>query len=309
MSKIISVIPNICEGRDEKFINHLTERLKNISNLAILDVSMDKTRNRTVFAFTGTKDAIFEGGMLLYEEVIKQVDMRRHKGEYPRLGAVDVFPFVPLRDITIEETVQISVEFAEKVVERFNVPVYLFAESARMPLRKDIERIREAEYEGLEKQLKDPRWKPDLGPEEFKPDFGATIIGARYPLVSFKLYLTTMDMSITKTICEAIQYSGGGLRFVTANSGIDAQTRQTQITVSISNYKVTPIYKVIEMARMEAKRFAVGIKEVETIGLIPEIVFLESAMYYMNINNFSYDRLLEKSIQRHLNEKEIFFTY
>jgi glutamate formiminotransferase len=308
MSKIISVIPNICEGRDEKFINDLTERLKNISNLAILDVSMDKTRNRTVFAFTGTKDAIFEGGMLLYGEAIKHIDMRSHKGEYPRIGAVDVFPFVPLRDITIEETVQIAVEFAEKVVNKFNVPVYLFAEAARRPLRKDIERIREAEYEGLEKQLKDPRWKPDLGPDEFKPDFGATIIGARYPLVSFKLYLTTTDMEITKTICEAIQYSGGGLRFVTANSGIDEHTRQTQITVSISNYKVTPMYKVIEMARMEAKRFAVSIKEVETIGLIPEIVFLESAMYYMNINNFSYDRLLEKSIQRHLNEKEIFFT-
>lgn len=308
MSKLISVIPNICEGRDEKFINDLTERLNGISNLAILDVSMDKTRNRTVIAFTGTKDGIFEGGMLLYEEAIKHIDMRKHKGEYPRIGAVDVFPFVPLRDITIEETVQISVEFAEKVVERFNVPVYLFAESARRPLRKDIERIRDTEYEGLEKQLKDPRWKPDLGPDEFKPDFGATIIGARYPLVSFKIYLNTPDMEITRTICEAIQYSGGGLRFVTANSGTGDVTNQTQITVSISNYKVTPIYKVIEMARMEARRFAVDIKYVETIGLIPEMAFLESAMYYMNINHFSYDRLLEKSIERHLKEKDMFFT-
>lgn len=309
MSKIISAIPNVCEGRDEKFVNDLTEQLKNVKNLVILDVSMDKTRNRTVFAFTGTKEAIFEGGLILYEGALKHIDMRRHKGEYPRLGAVDVFPFVPMRDMTIEEVDKIAVEFGRTVAEKLQVAVYLFGESARFPLRKDVEKIRAHQYEGLEEQLKDPRWKPDFGPDTFKPDFGATIIGARYPLISFKMYFTTTDMEITKHICQAIQYSGGGLRHVTANAGLaNTDTRQTQIAVSVSNYKITPIYKVIEMARMEGKRFAVDIKEVEMIGLIPEIVFLESAMYYMNISNFSYDRLLEKSIQNHLNEKETFFT-
>lgn len=309
MIKKMSVIPNVCEGRDEKFISHLTEQLKTISNLAIMDVSMDKTRNRTVIAFTGSKDAIFEGGMILYEEASKHIDMRRHKGEYPRIGAVDVFPFVPLSEMTMEDTVKISVEFAQLVAQRFNIPVYLFGESARFPLRKQVETIRACQYEGLEEQLKDPRWKPDFGPDEFKPDFGATIIGSRYPLVSFKMHLNTTDIEITKNICQSIQYSEGGLRFVTANAGVtNDESRHTQIAVSISNYTVTPIYKVIELARLEARRYAVGIKEVEMIGLIPEIVFLESAMYYMNINNFSYDRLLEKSIQRLLGEKEIFFT-
>jgi len=309
MIKKMSVIPNVCEGRDEKFISHLTERLKTVSNLAIMDVSMDKTRNRTVFAFTGNKNAVFEGGMILYEEASKHIDMRLHKGEYPRIGAVDVFPFVPLGGMTMDEAVKISIEFAQKVARKFNVPVYLFGESARFPLRKQVETIRACQYEGLEEQLKDPRWKPDFGPDEFKPEFGATIVGSRYPLVSFKMHLNTTDIEITKHICQSIQYSEGGLRFVTANAGVtNDESRHTQIAVSISNYTVTPIYKVIELARLEARRYAVGIKEVEMIGLIPEIVFLESAMYYMNINNFSYDRLLEKSIQRLLGGNEIFYA-
>jgi glutamate formiminotransferase len=308
MSKIFSVIPNICEGRDEKFITSLTQKLKALKNLVILDVSMDKTRNRTVYAFTGTKEAIFEGGMILYEESIKQIDMRRHKGEYPRIGAIDVFPFVPLIGVTIEETIEISLEFANKVADEFKVPVYLFGESAKFILRKDVERIRSGEYEGLEEKLKDPRWKPDLGPDTFKPDFGATIIGARYPLVSFKMFLNTPELKIAKKICRSIQQRTGGLQNVTGYSGVVQESHLTQITVSISNHKETPLYKVIEMAKLEARRYGVEILEVEMIGLIPEIVFLESALYYMRINNFSYERLLERSIQSHMNEKVFLVT-
>ncbi len=304
MSKIISVIPNICEGRDEKFIEALTEKLKVVSNLVILDVSMDKIRNRTVLAFTGLyPEAIVEGGMILYEESLKHIDMRRHKGEYPRIGAVDVFPFVPLKDVDIEEAVDLSCEFAQKVAEQFKIPVYLFSESARSSQRRDIEKIREGEYEGLELKLKDPGWKPDFGPDAFKADSGATIIGARYPLVSFKVFLNTTDIGITRTICRAIQYGGGGLQNVKAYSGIAAEKQQAQITVSISNYKTTPMYRVMELVKMEAKRYGLTIQEVEMIGLIPERVFLDSAMYYMQINHFSFDRIVEKNIQEHLNEK------
>ncbi len=303
MSQIISVIPNVCEGKDQKFIDRLTERLKSIPELVVLDVSMDATRNRTVFAFTGTKTGIFAGGLVLYEESLKHIDMRKHKGEYPRIGALDVFPFVPLKDVTIEATVEMSIEFARLVADKFSIPVYLYGESAQLPLRKDVEKIRDVQYEGLEERLKDPRWKPDLGPDIFKPDFGATIIGARFPLVSFKMHLSTPDIQIARNISNAIQASGGGLRHVAANAGIAYGTQMTQIAVSIYNYQVTPLYKVLEMARMEAKRYNVGINEVEMIGLIPEIAFLDSAMYYLSINNFSYERLLEKNIQKHLHEK------
>lgn len=307
MSKIISAIPNICNGRDEAFIDSLEAKLKAIESLAILDVSMDKTRNRTVLAFTGTKEAIFEGGLMLYDEAIKDIDMRKHKGEYPRIGALDVFPFVPLHDVAIEEAVEMSEEFAELVVKRFNVPVYLYAEAARSPLRKDVEKIRDVQYEGLQERLKDPQWKPDLGPDEFNADFGATIIGARYPIVAFKMFLDTNDMEKTRTVCDAIQYSGGGLRHVTANAGVVYDgTGHTQIAVSISNYKITPLYKVIEMARMEARRYCIDILGVETIGLVPEHALFDSAMYYMNIQNFNHDRLLAKAMQAILSEKAFY---
>lgn len=303
MSRIISVIPNVCEGQDKEFIDKLTAKLRSIAGLTIMDVSMDANRNRTVFAFTGSPEVIFEGGMVLYEEAHKHIDMRRHKGEYPRIGAVDVFPFVPLKDVTIEETVELSVTFAEKVADKFNIPVYLYGESARFPMRRDVEKIREVQYEGLEERLKDPRWKPDYGPDEFKPDSGATIIGSRLPMVSFKVHLDTSNIEIAREISQAIQYSGGGLRHVTANPGVIYESRLTQISVSIHNYKVTPMYKVIEMIRMEGRRYNVGIDDVEMIGLVPEIVFFDSAMYYMNLKTFSFERLLERNIQEHLNEE------
>ncbi|MCK4890045.1 MAG: glutamate formiminotransferase, partial [Candidatus Aminicenantes bacterium] len=186
MEKIISVIPNLCEGKNKELIDDIAEGLRSIKGLVLLDISMDSTRTRTVFAFTGKVEAIFNGGFLLYERALKDIDMRTHKGEYPRIGALDVFPFVPIKDATIEESVDLSVKFAEEVAERFNIPIYLFAESSRFPIRKDIDHIRECEYEGLESRLKDSRWRPDLGPDKFNSDFGATIIGARHPLVSFK---------------------------------------------------------------------------------------------------------------------------
>mgnify|MGYP001550855789 FL=1 len=206
----------------------------------------------------------------------------------------------------MEEAVAFSNEFAEKVGNTYPIPVYMFSESAKHPLRKFIDDIRKDEYEGLEEQLKDPRWKPDYGADRFNPDSGATIIGARHPLVSFKILLNTNNAEISKKICEAIQYETGGLKHVKSYSGIDESRNQAQITVSISNYEVTPMYQVIEGIRTEAKRFGLAINDVEMIGLIPERAFLDSAMYYMNINNFSLNNILETSIQAHLNEKMFF---
>jgi glutamate formiminotransferase len=309
MRKILSVIPNICEGCDKEFVELLSEKLKAVPQLAILDVSMDKTRNRTVYALAGVKEAIFEAGRIMYSAALKNIDMRKHKGEYPRIGALDVFPFVPLIGVAIEEAVEISREFAEMVAGEFKIPVYLFSESSRFPMRKDIQSIREGEYENLEERMKDPRWKPDYGPDSFNPDFGATIVGARFPLVSFKVDLDTSDLAVAADICKKIQYSTGkGLRNVTAYSGIVHESSLAEITVSISNYTATPIYRVLEMIRMEGRKFNTNIKKVEMIGLIPEKALLDSAQYYMNIHAFSYERLLEKSIQAHLNENLTFLV-
>ncbi len=306
MSKILIAIPNICEGKDKTFIDSLEAKLKEVKNLEILDISMDSVRNRTVFAYTGSIDALEEGGLIIYEMSLQHIDMRKHKGEYPRIGAVDSFPFVPLKGITMEEAVKFSLDFGKKVGKAFNIPVYMFSESARFPLRKFIDDIRRNEYEGLEEQLKDPRWKPDFGSDTFKVDSGATIIGARYPMVSFKIFLNTNNIEISKKICSAIQYETGGLKHIKSYSGIDETKDLAQITIALSNYDVTPMYQVIEGVRTEARRFGLTIVEVEMIGLIPEKAFLDSAMYYMNINNFSLNNILETNIQEHLNEKMFF---
>jgi len=299
MEKIVSAIPNLCEGNNKEMIEDIAEGLRSVPGLILLDISMDSSRNRTVFAFTGAVEAIFQGGFLLYERALKDIDMRVHKGEYPRIGALDVFPFVPIKDVTIEESIKLSVKFAGEVAERFNVPVYLFAESARFPIRRDIDHIRECEYEGLEERLRDSRWKPDLGPDTFNPDFGATIIGARHPLVSFKVHFDTTDTGLVRKVCREIQQSSGGLSHVKSHAGKATGSGFAEMTVSVSNHSVTPPFKVLELIRVMGTRYSLRITDVEMIGMIPEKVFIDAALHYMQISEFKSSRILEKSITEH----------
>ncbi len=302
MNKIISCVPNICEGKDQKFIDALVEKLKTVGGLTLLDVSRDSVRNRTVFSFTGSQDSLFEAGLLLYRETLAHVDMRQHHGEYPRLGAVDVFPFVPLKEATIEETAAMAATFAEKVAAEFKIPVYLYGESARFPMRRYVENIREGEYEGLEAKLKDPRWKPDFGPSSFNPAAGATIVGARYPMISFKAVLDTPEEPIAEAVGRLLQHAHGGLAHVNAYAGLDSEHGAAQITVTIANYRAMPMYRALEMLRCEARRYGVSVRKVEMIGLVPETAFIESAFYYMGIQDFSFDKILERRIQADIDE-------
>ncbi len=306
MSQIIAVVPNICEGRDQKFLDDLTARLRQVPDLMILDVAVDQTRNRTVYSFTGTKRAIFEGGLLLYEMAYSHIDMRQHEGEYPRVGAVDVFPFVPLKDATIEECKAWSVEFAETIAERFTVPVYLFGESARYRFRRDIEHIRAGEYEGFAEKMKDLRWKPDLGPDTFPEDRGVTVIGARHPLISFRVMLNTADEEVGRAVSNAIADPVQGLRHVRGHVGHDHETGLVMLSVSITNFQATPMFRVIERIRSEAGQWGAAVRKVAMIGLIPEVVLIEAAEFYMSIVGFEHDDLLERNIQSHLHEKFLF---
>jgi glutamate formiminotransferase len=303
MSKILAAIPNVCEGRDQAFVDELTAILARVPGLVVLDVSRDASRNRTVYSFSGAKEALFEGGLALYRFALGHIDMRKHEGEYPRVGAVDVFPFVPLKDVTIEEAIDVAREFAEKVAAEFRLPVYLFAESATRPQRRNVDDIREGEYEGFEEKMKQPEWRPDFGPEGFPHDSGVTIIGARHPLVSFRVELSSRDESIARELAEALETSGACGQLVNANPGHEPVSNRSQITISITNFRQMPMYRVIEQLRMEGRRYGVAIRKVEMIGLIPEIVFVESALYYMGVHEFSHDRILERSIQQHLDEK------
>jgi len=304
MSKIIAAVPNICEGKNQRLIDDLVARLKDVASLILLDVDVDHGRNRTVFSFTGTKEAIFEAGFILYEQSLQHIDMRKHEGEHPRVGAVDVFPFVPLKNATIDEAKAWAAEFAEHVATRFKLPVYLYGESARYRYRRDITNIRQGEYEGFAEKMKDVRWRPDLGPDHFPPDSGATIIGARFPAVQFKVYFDTRDETIADAVGLAVTEMSGGI--VHAYPSLDLDRGLAMLTMTISNFKASPLYRTIENLKIEGARFGVGIRRVEIIGLIPEIVLIDAAEYYLRIQGFDNNQLLERNIQSHLSEEFIF---
>lgn len=304
MNQIIAAVPNVCEGTDRRFIDEISDRLKGITNLIVLDVAMDHARNRTVFSFTGTKEAVFAGGLALYELALERIDMRHHIGEFPRVGAVDVFPFVPLKNATMKQAKQWAEEFAELVADRFKLPVYLYAESARYRYRRDVDNIRQGEYEGFEAKMADPRWKPDLGPDRFPAASGVTIIGARYPLLNFNVFLGSRDESIAHRVAHEISATSGGV--VRAHGALDPDSERAMLTVAITNFKASPLYRTVENIRIEASRFGVNIRRIELVGLFPERVLLEAAEYYLRIHDFNRDNLLETTIQRHIDER---FTF
>lgn len=303
MRPIISAVPNICEGRDAAFIQEVREKLEAVPGLLVLDTSMDQVRNRTIFSFTGRREAIFEAGFRLYEGVLQRVDMRQHQGEYPRIGAVDVFPFVALKDVSIQEVVDLSVAFAGQVAERFSLPVYLAYESARTPMRRDIEAIREGEYEGFAQKMGDPAWKPDFGPEVFPPDKGATIIGARLPIVNLKAYLTTASEEAARWAARVITSPTQGMPDVKAYPGVDRVRGMALLSLTVGNYRATPLYRILEAIRTELRRYGAGISHVEMVGLVPQGALLESALHYLQILDFPEEEVVEIKLDRILGER------
>lgn len=297
MPEIISVVPNVCEGRDVAFVNALQDALEAVPGLVLLEASMDHVRNRTILSFTGNKDSVFDGGFRLYEEALAKIDMRRHQGDYPRIGAVDVFPFVAHKDTPLSVAVAWSVEFAAQVAERFDLPVYLYAESARNPRRQDIDDIREGEYEGFAAKMKDPVWKPDFGPDRFPPERGATIIGARLPLVNFKAYLTTANEEAAAWAARVLTQSASGLLGVHLHPALDRTRNLALLNITVANFRVTPLYRILEAIKTELRRFGAGVSRVEMIGLVPQGALLESAQHYLQIMDFSPDDLVEQRLE------------
>ncbi|MCM2257867.1 MAG: glutamate formimidoyltransferase [Vicinamibacteria bacterium] len=304
MSQTISVVPNVSEGRDEAFVQSLTERLEAVPGLVVLDVSMDQLRNRTIFSFTGAREAVFEGGYLVYEAALGAIDMRQHQGEYPRIGAVDVFPFVALRDTPMATAVDWSVAFAEEVARRFELPVYLFAESARTRLRRDVETIREGEYEGFAAKMVDPTWKPDFGPDRFPPDKGATIVGARLPLVNFKAYLTTPQEEAAEWAARVLSDPSTGMPGVHFYPALDRTRNQALLNVTVANFQATPLYRILEAVKTELRRFGAGVSRIEMVGLVPQRALLDSAEHYLQLFGFAGEDVLENRLDQILRGRQ-----
>jgi len=281
--KIVESVPNYSEGTDGQKVEQIVNEIKNTPSTRIVDVQYDSDYNRAVITFVGTPEAALKANIAAAKKAIELIDMNKHKGQHPRIGAVDVVPFVPAQNVTIEECIKLSKEFAEAMASE-GIPVYLYEESATKMERINIDNIRVGEYQGLKETIKtDPNKKPDYGPSELHPTAGATITGARYPLISFNINLGTKDVNIAKKVAKAIHLRSGGLVNVKAMGTIKEGKNYVQVGISNINYKKTPLYRQIELVRIEASRYGVPIVGTELIGVLPLGAVLNSLEYYLKL--------------------------
>jgi glutamate formiminotransferase len=294
---IIECIPNVSEGRRTDVVERIADAIRGIPGIRLLDYSSDASHNRSVFTFTGDAEPVRLAVLALFEQATAAIDLRTHRGEHPRLGAVDVVPLVPIEGVTMDECVALAKAVGAEVSERFGVPVYLYEEASANPLRKNLEDIRRGEYEGLAAKMASPMWAPDFGTAVPHPSAGASVIGARMPLIAYNINLDTDRVDVAKKIAAAIRHSSGGLRYVKA-MGVKVDDRNlAQVSMNLTNYQKTPIFRVFELVKREAERYGVSILESEIVGLVPSAALLSSAEFYLQLERFSAAQVLENKLR------------
>jgi len=294
---VIECVPNISEGRRTEVVAGIAEALGAVPGLRVLDVQSDATHNRSVLTIAGDAASLRAAIPLLFERTLEVVDLRLHRGEHPRLGAVDVVPFIPIEGVTMAECVALAREVGDLVGRRLGVPVYLYEDAASRPERKNLENIRRGEFEGLAARMSQAEWAPDFGPAHPHPSAGATVIGARMPLIAYNINLATDRLDVAKKIASAVRMSSGGLRFVKA-MGLALEDRGiVQISMNLTNFEKTPVFRVFELVKREAARYGVNVLESEIVGLIPQAALLQAAEYYLQIEGFSPNQVLENKLR------------
>jgi glutamate formiminotransferase / 5-formyltetrahydrofolate cyclo-ligase len=300
---IIESIPNISEGRRPEVVERIVGAVRATPGVRVLDHSSDRSHNRSVITLAGDPTSIKTAILALYEAAVPAIDLRTHSGEHPRVGAVDVVPFVPIEDVTMSDCVTLAREVAAEVAARFDIPVFLYEEASDNPARRNLEDIRRGEFEGLAAKLSSDGWKPDFGPAAPHLSAGASVIGARMPLIAYNINLNTDRLDVAKKIAAAIRHSSGGLRYVKA-MGVKLEERNlAQVSINLTNYQKTPVHRVFDMVAREAARYGVGILESEVIGLIPAAALVGAAEHYLQLERFSAAQILENKLRE---EKERF---
>ena len=294
---IIESIPNVSEGRRPEVIEELAGAIRGTPGVRLLDHSSDTSHNRSVFTLVGDAPSLKAAILSLMDVAVRRIDLREQRGEHPRVGAVDVVPFVPIEDVSMADCVQLAKEVGAAVAERFAVPVYLYEEASSNAARKNLEDIRRGEFEGLAAKMSSADWRPDFGPASPHASAGATVVGARMPLIAYNINLATDRLDVARKIAAAIRHSSGGLRYVKA-MGVKLEDRNlAQVSMNLTNYEKTPVFRVFEMVKREAERYGVSILESEIVGLIPSAALTRSAEFYLQIEGFSDDQILEKKIR------------
>lgn len=300
--KLVECVPNVSEGRNKESIEVMAQAIRSVPNVRLLDVQSDPDHHRTVFTFVGEPHGVAEAVLRLFDAALPRIDLRVHRGQHPRMGAVDVVPFVPIRGVAMADCVSLAKTVGKEIWERFRVPVYLYAEAATRPERQDLAEIRKGEFEGFFQKIKDPRWAPDFGEPVVHPTAGVTAVGAREFLIAFNVNLGTTDLRIAQEIAKAVRFSSGGLRYVKA-LGMELKERGiVQVSMNLTNFRKTPLPRVLELVRREAQRYGVPVVSTEIVGLIPEEALVQTAEYYLQLERFSLSQIVERRIEEALGQ-------
>ena len=293
--KILECVPNISEGQDPVKIASIAEEVRKHPGVKLLDVSSDKDHNRSVFTFLGEPPEVQEAALFFAMKAIELIDMQGHRGGHPRMGAVDVVPFVPIQGVEMKEAVEVARRFGKELGKR-GVSVYFYEEAATSPGRRELPHIRKGEYEGLREKLMDPEWRPDEGPHAFNPKAGATVVGARFPLVAYNVNLKTKDLALAKEIARKVRFKDGGFPNVRAMGVTLEDKGVVQVSMNLTNYQVTGIPAVYECIKEEAGKRGVEVEESEVIGLIPLTVLEGIVRHYVKCPRFSIRQVIEQRI-------------
>ncbi len=293
--RLLECVPNISEGRDQEKISSMSEEVKKHKGVKLLDASSDQDHHRSVFTFIGEPEATKDAAFSLAMKALDLIDMGEHTGGHPRLGAVDVVPFIPIQGVEMEEAVKVAREFG-RALGRRGIPIFFYEEAASRPERRDLPSVRKGEYEGLMDKLKDPLWKPDEGPDQFNPKSGATIVGARFPLVAYNVNLKTKDLAIAKEIAKKVRFKDGGFAHVRA-MGVDLKEKGlVQVSMNLTDYRVTNIPKVYEFITEEALKKGVETEGSEIVGLVPLAVLEGIVQNFLKCPQFSVRQVIEQRI-------------
>lgn len=296
MAKIVECVPNFSEGRNLEIVEKIAGAFRAKEGVKLLDYSADKDHNRMVVTAAGEPEAMRRAVVEAIGIAVANIDLTKHEGQHPRMGAVDVVPFIPIKEMTMDEAIALSKEVAREVAEKYALPVYLYEKTAATPARENLANIRKGEFEGLVEKMKQPEWKPDLGPSERHATAGAVVIGARMPLVAYNVNLNTNNLAIADKIAKTVRHIGGGLRFCKA-MGVELTDRGiVQVSMNLTDYTKTAIYRAHEMVRMEAARWGVTVAGGEIIGLVPMQALVDTAEYYLGLENFSIKQVLENQL-------------
>ncbi len=290
--RILQCVPNFSEGRDPRFLDELRAVLERYP-VRVLDLSLDPDHNRADCTFLGAPEPVEECAADLTARAVELIDMRRHTGSHPRMGAVDVVPFVPIRGLTMDDAVEIARRFGRGFAERHGIPVFFYEEACTSEGRRNLADVRRGEYEGMAAKLHEPEWEVDAGPQELNERSGVTAVGARMPLIAFNVNLATGDLAVAKAIATAVRHSSGGLRYVKAMGLEVAETGLVQVSMNLVDHRRTPIHRALELVRLEAARYGVAVRECELVGLVPLEALGDVAGYYLQIPGFDESKVIE----------------